>query len=40
MAAHDSDGGTLEQRLRAIEDRLEIYNLIATHPPTCTLGPL
>ena len=24
---------TLEQRLRAIEDRLEIYNLIAGHPP-------
>jgi hypothetical protein len=38
MAAHDSDGGTLEQRLRAIEDRLEIYNLIATHPPSADTG--
>src|ERR1700731_2595474 len=25
---------TLEQRIRAIEDRLEIYNLIAGHPPS------
>ncbi len=25
---------SLEDRLRAIEDRLEIYNLIASHPPT------
>ena len=25
---------TLEQRIRAIEDRLEIYNLIASHPPS------
>jgi len=25
---------TLEERLRAIEDRLEIYNLIASHPPS------
>jgi hypothetical protein len=25
---------TLEQRLRDIEDRLEIYNLIASHPPS------
>ena len=24
---------SLEDRLRAIEDRLEIYNLIASHPP-------
>ncbi len=38
MAAHDSDGGTLEQRLRMIEDRLEIYNLIATHPPSADTG--
>src|SRR5215470_3083468 len=25
---------SLEDRLRAVEDRLEIYNLIASHPPT------
>src|SRR5215475_8606114 len=25
---------SLENRLRAIEDRLEIYNLIASHPPS------
>ena len=25
---------TPEDRLRAIEDRLEIYNLIASHPPS------
>src|SRR5262249_5504944 len=25
---------SLEDRLRAIEDRLEIYNLIASHPPS------
>jgi hypothetical protein len=25
---------TFEQRIRAIEDRLEIYNLIAGHPPS------
>jgi hypothetical protein len=29
---------TLEQRLRAIEDRLEIYNLIAGHPPSADTG--
>ena len=34
MASDDSGDGTLEQRLRLIEDRLEIYNLIATHPPS------
>src|SRR5205085_809966 len=28
----------IEQRLRAIEDRLEIYNLIASHPPTADTG--
>jgi hypothetical protein len=27
-------GKTLEERVRAIEDRLEIYNLIAGHPPS------
>src|SRR6476646_1669011 len=29
---------TLEDRIRAIEDRLEIYNLIASHPPTADTG--
>src|SRR5712691_3320044 len=29
-----TDSRSLEDRLRAIEDRLEIYNLIASHPPT------
>jgi hypothetical protein len=29
---------TLEDRLRAIEDRLEIYNLIASHPPSADIG--
>ena len=29
---------TPEDRLRAIEDRLEIYNLIASHPPSADTG--
>jgi hypothetical protein len=29
---------TLEQRIKAIEDRLEIYNLIAGHPPSADTG--
>jgi hypothetical protein len=29
---------TLEDRIRAIEDRLEIYNLIASHPPSADTG--
>jgi hypothetical protein len=29
---------SLELRLRAIEDRLEIYNLIAGHPPSADTG--
>jgi hypothetical protein len=29
---------SIEQRLRAIEDRLEIYNLIASHPPSADTG--
>src|ERR1700692_4132126 len=29
---------TLEQRVRAVEDRLEIYNLIAGHPPSADTG--
>jgi hypothetical protein len=32
--AHSS----LERRLRAVEDRLEIYNLIAGHPPSADTG--
>jgi SnoaL-like domain len=28
----------LEHRLRAVEDRLEIYNLIASHPPSADTG--
>src|SRR5688572_8136240 len=28
----------IEDRLRAIEDRLEIYNLIASHPPSADTG--
>jgi hypothetical protein len=33
-----ADGKTLEERLRLIEDRLEIYNLIASHPPSADTG--
>ncbi len=29
---------TLEDRVRAIEDQLEIYNLIASHPPSADTG--
>jgi hypothetical protein len=29
---------SLETRIRAIEDRLEIYNLIASHPPSADTG--
>jgi hypothetical protein len=29
---------TIEERIRAIEDRLEIYNLIASHPPSADTG--
>ena len=29
-----ADNKSLEERIRAIEDRLEIYNLIASHPPS------
>ena len=38
MAAEAKDGSTLEQRLRLIEDRFEIYNLIASHPPSADTG--
>jgi hypothetical protein len=33
-----ADSRLLEDRLRAIEDRLEIYNLIAGHPPSADTG--
>jgi hypothetical protein len=29
---------SLEERIRAIEDRLEIYNVIASHPPSADTG--
>ena len=29
---------SLEERIQAIEDRLEIYNLIASHPPSADTG--
>jgi hypothetical protein len=29
---------TIEDRLSVIEDRLEIYNLIADHPPSADTG--
>src|ERR1700709_1558801 len=29
---------TPEDRLRAIEDRFEIYNLVASHPPSADTG--
>jgi len=32
------DNRMLEQRIRAIEDQLEIYNLIASHPPSADTG--
>jgi hypothetical protein len=34
MPADITTTPALEDRLRAIEDRLEIYNLIASHPPS------
>jgi hypothetical protein len=38
MAGVADDAKTLEQRLRLIEDRFEIYNLIASHPPSADTG--
>src|SRR6201992_2472416 len=32
------EGSTLEDPIRAMEDRLEIYNLIASHPPSADTG--
>jgi hypothetical protein len=38
MAADAAKPATLEDRIRAIEDRLEILNLIASHPPSADTG--
>src|SRR5438552_17738839 len=38
MAVDTKDDRTPEQRLRLIEDRFEIYNLIAGHPPSADTG--
>ena len=38
MATAASTAQTVEERLRLIEDRLEIYNLIASHPPSADTG--
>jgi hypothetical protein len=37
-ACYGKRSSTIEDRLRAIEDRLEIYNLIASHPPSADTG--
>jgi hypothetical protein len=34
MPANRQTGRSVEDRLREVEDRLEIYNLIAAHPPS------
>ena len=33
-----AEQASLEDRIRAVEDRLEIYNLIAGHPPSADTG--
>src|SRR5580692_12907479 len=38
MATAASTAQTVEERLRLIEDRFEIYNLIASHPPSADTG--
>ena len=38
MASSTAPSRTVEDRLRAIEDRLEILNLIASHPPSADSG--
>jgi len=38
MDEHNDNNRSIEERLRAIEDRLEIYNLIAAHPPSADTG--
>ena len=35
---HGENGKALDARLREIEDRLEIYDLIAAHPPSADTG--
>lgn len=37
MSGNDPEG-SLDARLRAVEDRLEILNLIASHPPSADTG--
>src|SRR5437868_14525893 len=38
MAADGISGKTLEDRVRLIEDRFAIYDLIARHPPSADTG--
>jgi hypothetical protein len=38
MATEANDGWTLEQRLRLIEHRSDICNLIASHPTSANTG--
>jgi hypothetical protein len=38
MPDQNAAGPALEKRIRAIEDRLEILNLIASHPPSADSG--
>jgi hypothetical protein len=38
MTIDPDDARTLEQRLRLIEDRFEIYNLVGSHPPSADTG--
>jgi SnoaL-like domain len=38
VAAAGNRDRTLAERIRLIEDRLEIYNLIASHPPSADTG--
>lgn len=36
----DTPHNTLEDRLRAVEDTLAIYHLIASHPPAADTGTI
>ena len=38
MTSADANRRTIEERIRGIEDRLDIYNLIASHPPSADTG--
>jgi hypothetical protein len=38
MSSQTAASRTIEDRIRAIEDRLEILNLIASHPPSADSG--